>query len=276
MVKVPSWTWSDSIFQDYGFIDPELSAAWDEDHGLKPKRAQTAIASVKQIKTFIVDLSNSIIFLGQPNAAMEGSQSRNGVRWFVVAWGTRIVCMRRVFFSRSPLSLHRLLRRLLTAILSSMRKCSHIWAVEHSLCIRQSLTLWVGYARSGAMTFVSLKSLSLHIQLGHRPGVTCVNPKRLSRDDFVQVTLDCNGIHEVGLNYCGCKGAKISEVLHRFSESPDPVTATRMNPKLAATIHMMIFFCSSPNVQAASSPIHLRCTDIVGSNPAASGYVSSL
>ena len=80
MVKVPSWTWSDSIFQDYGFIDPELSAAWDEDHGLKPKRAQTAIASVKQIKTFIVDLSNSIIFLGQPNAAMEGSQSRNGVR----------------------------------------------------------------------------------------------------------------------------------------------------------------------------------------------------
>ena len=82
MAKVPSWTWLDSIFQDYGSIDPELSAAWDEDHGLKlkPKRAKTAIAPVKQIKTFIANLSNSIIFLGQPNAAMEGSQLRNGVR----------------------------------------------------------------------------------------------------------------------------------------------------------------------------------------------------
>ena len=41
----------DLIFQEYGFIDPELGTAWDEDHGLKPKRARTA--SVKQIKTFI-------------------------------------------------------------------------------------------------------------------------------------------------------------------------------------------------------------------------------
>lgn len=32
----------DSIFQEYEFIDPELGAAWDEDHGLKLKRAQAA------------------------------------------------------------------------------------------------------------------------------------------------------------------------------------------------------------------------------------------
>jgi len=68
----------DSIFQEYGFIDPELSATWDEDHGLKLKRAQAA--SVKRINTFIDDLSNNIVFLGQPNAAMEGLESRNGVR----------------------------------------------------------------------------------------------------------------------------------------------------------------------------------------------------
>lgn len=34
-----------SIFQEYGFMDPELSAAWDEDHGLKAKRARTASVS---------------------------------------------------------------------------------------------------------------------------------------------------------------------------------------------------------------------------------------
>jgi len=35
----------DSFFQEYGLMDPELSAAWDEEHGLKPKRARTASVS---------------------------------------------------------------------------------------------------------------------------------------------------------------------------------------------------------------------------------------
>jgi hypothetical protein len=35
----------DSFFQEYGLMDPELSAAWDEDHGLKAKRARTASVS---------------------------------------------------------------------------------------------------------------------------------------------------------------------------------------------------------------------------------------
>jgi len=43
----------DSFFQEYGLMDPELSAAWDEDHGLKSKRARTASVS-KLIITFVV------------------------------------------------------------------------------------------------------------------------------------------------------------------------------------------------------------------------------
>ena len=39
-----------AIFQEYGFMDPELSAAWDEDHGLKAKRTRTA--SVRKSITF--------------------------------------------------------------------------------------------------------------------------------------------------------------------------------------------------------------------------------
>jgi hypothetical protein len=32
----------EAMCQEYGLMDPELSAAWDEDHGLKAKRGQTA------------------------------------------------------------------------------------------------------------------------------------------------------------------------------------------------------------------------------------------
>jgi hypothetical protein len=35
----------DSFFQEHGLMDPELSAAWDEDHSLKAKRARTASVS---------------------------------------------------------------------------------------------------------------------------------------------------------------------------------------------------------------------------------------
>ena len=84
---------------------------------------------------------------------------------------------------------------------------------------------------------ISLKSMGLRIQLGHRPGVTCVNPKRLSNDDFV--VINCNGIHEVALDYCGCEGAKSAEV-QLLQSSLYPVTS--MNPKSAATFHVMKFF----------------------------------
>lgn len=32
----------EAMCQEYGLMDPELSAAWDEEHGLKAKRARTA------------------------------------------------------------------------------------------------------------------------------------------------------------------------------------------------------------------------------------------
>ena len=44
----------DSIFQEYNLMDPELSASWDEDHGLKAKRARTA--SVSKSTLFLLNL----------------------------------------------------------------------------------------------------------------------------------------------------------------------------------------------------------------------------
>ena len=44
----------DSMFEEYNLMDPELSAAWDEDHGLKAKRARTA--SVSESTLFLLNL----------------------------------------------------------------------------------------------------------------------------------------------------------------------------------------------------------------------------
>ena len=49
----------DSFFQEYGLMDPELSAAWDEDHGLKSKRTRTASVS-KLISLLMATRSETI------------------------------------------------------------------------------------------------------------------------------------------------------------------------------------------------------------------------
>jgi hypothetical protein len=43
----------DTFFQEYGLMDPELSTAWDEEHGLKPKQIQTASVS-KFISSYLI------------------------------------------------------------------------------------------------------------------------------------------------------------------------------------------------------------------------------
>jgi len=114
---------------------------------------------------------------------------------------------------------------------------------------------------------ISLKSLGFRIQLGHRPGITCVNPKPSSNDDFV--IIDCNGIHEVELDYCSCEGAKSAEV-QLLRSALYPVTS--MNPKSAATFRVMKLFhilsfeskCSGYEFYNTLS----RYTDNVGVNPA--------
>lgn len=53
---------------------------------------------------------------------------------------------------------------------------------------------------------VTLKSLGLHVQLGHPPGSVCYNRKPAAGNDFV--VIDVNGIHEVNLDFCGCVRAQ--------------------------------------------------------------------
>ncbi|KZP03688.1 hypothetical protein FIBSPDRAFT_915265 [Athelia psychrophila] len=83
----------------------------------------------------------------------------------------------------------------------------------------------------------TLKDLGLRIQLGHGAGEHCVNPVRPAGDDFV--VINCNGVHAVGLDYCGCtSAAKETIQLLRARLYPTSVQA----PKTAATFNVLEFF----------------------------------
>ncbi|KAG2125960.1 hypothetical protein DEU56DRAFT_872983 [Suillus clintonianus] len=83
----------------------------------------------------------------------------------------------------------------------------------------------------------TLKTLGARFQLGHPIGVQCINLIPAFNDDFV--ILDCNGIHEVGLDFCACQSAQphIIQLLcgHLFP-------ATTSDPKSAATFRVLEYF----------------------------------
>ena len=83
----------------------------------------------------------------------------------------------------------------------------------------------------------SLKQIGLCVQLGHPLGKPCINPKVAPGDGFV--VIDVNGIHEVGLDFCGC---------HRMEDHPKQLLrvrwfpATVSSPQTAATFNVLEFF----------------------------------
>lgn len=83
----------------------------------------------------------------------------------------------------------------------------------------------------------TLQALGLRIQLGHGINGHCINPIAAPGDDFV--IIDCNGIHKVALDYCGCtSAAKETVQLLRARLYPATVKA----PQTAATFNMLEFF----------------------------------
>ncbi|KAF5380091.1 hypothetical protein D9615_006268 [Tricholomella constricta] len=84
---------------------------------------------------------------------------------------------------------------------------------------------------------ITLKDLGLRIQLGHRVGEGCSNPKVAYGDDFVVVHV--NGVHEVAVDFCNCETAQLSFVqLLRHRWYP----ATVSQPKSAATFAVLKHF----------------------------------
>ncbi|KAJ7805097.1 hypothetical protein B0H14DRAFT_3091667 [Mycena olivaceomarginata] len=82
----------------------------------------------------------------------------------------------------------------------------------------------------------ALKDLGLRIQLGHWHDINraCPVPTPAANDDFVVV--DLFGVHEVGLDYCGCgRGGHTTVQLLRAQLWP----ATTTSPKTAATFAVL-------------------------------------
>ncbi|KAH7918389.1 hypothetical protein BV22DRAFT_1024674 [Leucogyrophana mollusca] len=80
----------------------------------------------------------------------------------------------------------------------------------------------------------SLKKLGLRIQLGHNVGDRCMNATTAFGDEFV--VIDSHGIHEVGLDYCGCETAEARTTqLLRMAWFP----STTIDPKTAATFRLL-------------------------------------
>ncbi|PIL32910.1 hypothetical protein GSI_05028 [Ganoderma sinense ZZ0214-1] len=84
---------------------------------------------------------------------------------------------------------------------------------------------------------VLLKDLGLRIQLGHPVGEGCVNPTTAFNDEFV--VLDITGIHEVGIDFCGCERA-MTHYIQLLRQRWFP--ATSIDPNTAATMSLLEHF----------------------------------
>jgi hypothetical protein len=81
---------------------------------------------------------------------------------------------------------------------------------------------------------VNLKNIGLRIQLGHAPGVRCLNPRPATGKDFT--VLHTNGIHSVAVDFCACETApEVVAQLLRSCLFP----ATTKSPRSAATFHVL-------------------------------------
>ncbi|KAG2133686.1 uncharacterized protein EDB93DRAFT_1044132, partial [Suillus bovinus] len=81
---------------------------------------------------------------------------------------------------------------------------------------------------------IALKALGLRVQLGHTPSEHCYNAQPVSCDEFT--VIDAHGIHDVTVNFCGCKTAQIRyKQLLRARWFP----ATTADPWTAATFSIL-------------------------------------
>ncbi|KAG1839753.1 hypothetical protein DFJ58DRAFT_718504 [Suillus subalutaceus] len=81
---------------------------------------------------------------------------------------------------------------------------------------------------------ISLKTLGLRVQLGHPTGERYLMPERAYNDDFTLI--DTNGIHEIGLDFCGCETAQTHTIQLLCTAW---FLATTTDPRTAATFRIL-------------------------------------
>ncbi|KAG1722498.1 uncharacterized protein EDB91DRAFT_1063898, partial [Suillus paluster] len=84
---------------------------------------------------------------------------------------------------------------------------------------------------------ITLKSMGIHLQIGHTSGVCCDSPLSAFNNDFI--IINYNGIYKVGLDFCGCASAQphIIQLLrvHLFP-------AITIDPKIAVMFQALEYF----------------------------------
>ncbi|KAI6017041.1 hypothetical protein EDC04DRAFT_2870152 [Pisolithus marmoratus] len=90
--------------------------------------------------------------------------------------------------------------------------CQECTVQGHTLSPLHHLEYWNG----AFFQKTSLKSLGLHIQLGHIPGEICGNPKHTFNDDFT--VIDSHGIHAVAMDYSTATNPCSATTFHLLQE----------------------------------------------------------
>ncbi|KAG0696153.1 hypothetical protein DFH29DRAFT_984710 [Suillus ampliporus] len=113
----------------------------------------------------------------------------------------------------------------------STELCCHSCVVAlHAKNPAHRIQEWTGFYFAP----ISLKKLGLCVQLGHPAGEHCLLPQRAFNNDFTLI--DTNGIHEIGLDFCGCEAAeRHTKQLLRTAWFP----ATSTDPRTAATFRIL-------------------------------------
>ncbi|RDX40751.1 hypothetical protein OH76DRAFT_1459407 [Lentinus brumalis] len=149
--------------------------------------------------------------------------------------------------------------------------CKTCTLANHARHPLHRVTVWTGQF----FERVTLKSLGLRVQLGHAVGEMCCNRIPAFADSFV--VLDTFGVHDVGVDFCGCESATSHTTqLLRLRWFP----ATARDPKTAATFRVMESF----HLLAAQSKISAfdfytsisRSSDNTGTNQPKDRYQSFL
>lgn len=100
----------------------------------------------------------------------------------------------------------------------------------------------------------SLKALGLRVQLGHCDLEPCTNPIAAYDDSFV--VIDILGIHNIGLDFCGChRGITRTRQLLRARLFP----ATTIDPRTACTFRVLEHFQMSSFTGKVSAYEYLVC-----------------
>ncbi|KAG2052216.1 hypothetical protein BDR06DRAFT_983243 [Suillus hirtellus] len=120
---------------------------------------------------------------------------------------------------------------------------------------------------------ITLKSLGVHIQLGHNPGEKCYNPVTSAGNDFVIIGLD--DVHEIVLDFCSGASAQVQykQLLHMWW-----YPATILEPQTVATFAVLHHFhlLSFESKVSAYEFYHslARCTDNSGLSKIRDRYLS--